>query len=199
MIFTEKKFDIPTLIGISDKTITEHLKLYAGYIKHANLIQSLLDDLYLDQTKNYYQIHELHRRFSFEFDGMRNHEIYFEQFTGGKISETVSSSLSLEILNTWGSFDVWLIQFKSLCMTRGVGWAFLIRDRKSGKLINTWIEEQHLGHLVDTDIIFAIDMWEHSYMLDYVPSEKKNYIDACFNNLNFSVLEQRFCLSIKNN
>jgi superoxide dismutase len=34
-------------------------------------------------------------------------------------------------------------------------------------------------------------MWEHSYMLDYVPSEKKKYVDAFFTNLNWGVCDAR--------
>jgi Fe-Mn family superoxide dismutase len=35
-------------------------------------------------------------------------------------------------------------------------------------------------------------MWEHSYLLDYVPGDKKKYIDAFFENLNWEVVEKRF-------
>jgi superoxide dismutase len=35
-------------------------------------------------------------------------------------------------------------------------------------------------------------MWEHSYMLDYVPSEKKKYIEAFFANIDWSLIEKRF-------
>ncbi|MFZ2763946.1 MAG: hypothetical protein WAX80_02840, partial [Minisyncoccia bacterium] len=66
--FEEKKFNIPKLKGISEKTIEEHLKLYAGYVKNAN-------DLLGEKEYN--------RRFPFEFNGMRNHEIYFSHFEGG--------------------------------------------------------------------------------------------------------------------
>ncbi len=36
--FEAQNFMIPDLAGISKKTIEEHLKLYAGYVKNANLI-----------------------------------------------------------------------------------------------------------------------------------------------------------------
>ena len=36
--FEEIKFNIGTLKGISAKKYEEHLKLYAGYVKNANLI-----------------------------------------------------------------------------------------------------------------------------------------------------------------
>mgnify|MGYP001595235381 FL=1 len=36
--FTVKTFNIPELKGVSKKSVDEHLKLYAGYVKNANLI-----------------------------------------------------------------------------------------------------------------------------------------------------------------
>lgn len=192
MTFVEKTFEIGELPGISTKTIEEHLKLYAGYVKHANLIQDKLRELYVDQVTNAYTIGELQRRFAFEFDGMRNHELYFDQLVGGATQANPESALVKAIVATWGSLDNWMTQIKSLAMTRGIGWAVLHFDTTTGKLLNSWIEEQHLGHLTGVGIVLALDMWEHSYMLDYVPSEKKKYVETFFANLNFSVLERRF-------
>ncbi len=195
MKFTEKTFAIPELKGISQKTIEEHLKLYSGYVKSANLILEKIDGLRTTEeeiTKNTYLISEMQRRFSFEFDGMRNHEYYFEQFEGGLKSKDDQSELVQMINETWGSFDSWLLRFKEIAMTRGVGWAVLYFDKKTGTLQHCWVEEQHLGHLTGCSVILALDMWEHSYMLDFVPSEKKKYVEAFFENLNFSVSEKRF-------
>jgi len=38
----------------------------------------------------------------------------------------------------------------------------------------------------------GIDMWEHSFMIDYLPSEKKKYIDTFFENVNWGVVEENF-------
>ncbi len=195
MTYTEKKFDLPELKGISAKTIEEHLKLYSGYVKHANLILDKVQELSAtpeDATKNAYTIGELQRRFGFEFDGMRNHEYYFEQFEGGPIEWNTESALATKISETWGSIETWLSQFKALAMTRGLGWAILYHDKTTDKLVHAWIDEQHLGHLTGLKVILALDMWEHSYMLDYVPSEKKKYIEAFFANLNSLVVESRY-------
>ena len=195
MNFIEKKFTIPELVGISQKTIEEHLKLYSGYVKSANLILEKIEGLRgtsEEVTKNTYLISELQRRFSFEFDGMRNHEYYFEQFEGGAKSISEQSELVDKIKETWGSVDAWLLRFKEIAMTRGIGWAVLYFDKETNTLNHSWVEEQHLGHLTGAKVILALDMWEHSYMLDYVPSEKKKYVEAFFENLNFSVVEKRF-------
>lgn len=195
MSFTEKKFTIPELSGISQKTIDEHLKLYSGYVKSANLILDKVTELRSTDeeiVKNTYLISELQRRFSFEFDGMRNHEYYFEQFEGGPKSANETSELSEKIKETWGSTDAWLLRFKEIAMTRGVGWAVLYFDKETNTLNHSWVEEQHLGHLTGAKVILALDMWEHSYMLDYIPSEKKKYVEAFFQNINCSVVEKRF-------
>lgn len=195
MNLTEKQFTIPSLVGISERTTEEHLKLYSGYVKSANLIKDKIAELRKTDeeiVKNTYMISELQRRFSFEFNGAKNHEYYFEQFEGGKKTLGEQSPLAEKIIETFGSIDNWLMRFKEISMTRGVGWAVLYFDKKTNSLEHSWVEEQHIGHLAGINIILALDMWEHSYMLDYVPSEKKKYIEAFFENLNYSVLERRF-------
>lgn len=196
MTFIERKFNIPTLVDISERTISEHLKLYSGYVKHANLIEEKIKELSSNLDANSYIIGELRRRFGFEFDGIRNHEYYFEQFEGGfnQLSET--SELSKKISETFGGYEVWLTQFKQTAMTRGIGWAIVYFDTETGKLMNTWVDEQHLGHLTSVKVILALDMWEHSYMLDVAPSEKKTYIEAFFKNLNWTVVSERFNASV---
>ncbi len=190
--YIEKQFNIGELKNISPKTIEEHLKLYAGYVKHTNLILQKIAELSEDTEKNLYTIGELKRRLGFEFGGMRNHEYYFTQFEGGPVTNNTESNLYKKIVETWGSYDKWLSEFKTLAMTRGIGWAFLYLDEKTGNLINTWIGEQHEGHLTGLKPVLALDMWEHSYMLDVPPSEKKKYIEAFFENINWSVVEGRY-------
>lgn len=190
--FTEKTFTLPSLTGIGEKTIAEHLKLYAGYVKHANLILDAIAELSKDTTTNVYTIGELRRRFGFEFGGIRNHEYYFEQFVGGAKEMDRDSALCKKIQDQWGSHEAWEAEFKTLAMTRGIGWAFLYQDETTGNLLNAWVGEQHDGHLTGLNPILALDMWEHSYMLDVPPSEKKSYVEAFFKNVNFEIVEKRF-------
>jgi Fe-Mn family superoxide dismutase len=90
------------------------------------------------------------------------------------------------------SFENWLLVFKGLAMTKGIGWAMLSYDKKTGQLLNHWVDEQHIGHLVSTSPVLALDMWEHAYVYDYPTSEKKKYVDAFFENVNWEVIEQNF-------
>ena len=54
-----------------------------------------------------------------------------------------------------------------------------------------WVTDHELGQLGSLPVILALDMWEHAFMVDYVPAEKKNYIEAFFQNLNWGVVEAR--------
>lgn len=190
--FVEKKFNIPKLKGISTKSVEEHLKLYSGYVKHANLILEKITELKTDADKNAYVLGEINRRFGFEYNGMRNHEVYFSSLEGGASELSTESPLYQAITKTWGSFDSWLTEFKSIGLTRSIGWSMLYYDRKDNRLLNTWIDEQHLGQLQDCALILGLDMWEHSYVADYQPSGKKNYIEDFFANLNWNIIESNF-------
>lgn len=189
--FEEKKFIIPQLKGISANSIEEHLKLYSGYVKNANTILEKIEEYQKDSDSNAYVLGELHRRFAFEFDGMRNHEYYFESLGGGAHSIT-EGPLKQAIIDEWGSFEIFLSSFKGLALTRGVGWAWLVQDLQSEKLLTHWVDEQHLGHLMGTHPILGIDMWEHAYVADYKPSGKKQYVEDFFENLNWEVIEKNF-------
>ena len=198
--FEEIKFNIGKLKGISAKNIEEHLKLYGGYVKNTNLILEKIPEY-----KNYekedifapYVISELHRRFSFEYNGMRNHEYYFKSLENGEKPLPLDSKLKIEIEKQIGSYNLWLDQFKTLALTRGIGWAVLYWDNQTKQLINSWIDEQHLGQLNGCNWILGIDMWEHAFVYDYPTSEKKKYIEAFFENLNWEIVEKNFIEAIK--
>jgi len=195
--FEEKKFIIPALKGISAKAIEEHLKLYAGYVKHANLIIEKIDEYARDSEKHAYALGEIQRRFAFEFDGMRNHEYYFASLEGGAKSVRDDSPLKKAITKEFGSWDAWLERFKAIALTRGIGWAILYYDPSTERLLNNWSDEQHLGHLTGLRWIFGIDMWEHSFVIDYLPSGKKQYVEDFIANVNWETIENNFTEALK--
>jgi len=193
--YTLETFNIPELKGISTKNIEEHLKLYAGYVKHSNLILEKIGEYMSDSEKNAYVIGELQRRFGFEWNGMRNHEYYFRSLEGGAKPLSENSELRAAIQKQAPSFDTWLSGFKSLAMTRGVGWAVLYYDKQTNQLTHAWVDEQHLGQLNGLAWVLGIDMWEHAFVYDYPTSEKKKYVEAFFENLNWDVIEENFTQS----
>ena len=193
--FEEKKFNIPPLKGISAKNIEEHLKLYAGYVKNTNSILEKIPEYQgyeKEDTFAPYVVSELYRRFSFEYNGMRNHEIYFESLSGGAKPLNPNSELARALVETYGSVEIFLAGFKNLALTRGVGWAVFWYDKKDKRFIASWVDEQHIGQLNNCEMVLALDMWEHAYVYDYPTSEKKKYVEAFFENLNWEVVEENF-------
>ena len=190
--FEEVKFNIGSLKGISVKNIEEHLKLYAGYVNQTNLVLSKIEELLVDAEKNMGILSGLQKRLGFEYNGMRNHEVYFESLSGDENFLSGESKLQKQIVEDFGSFDTWLAYFKAIATTRGIGWAILYLDKKENRLLNAWVDEQHLGQLQNCAPIIALDMWEHAFITDYQPSGKKQYIEDFFENLNWEVVEKNF-------
>jgi len=190
--FEEIKFNIPELKGISKKNIEEHLKLYAGYVKNANAIPEKISELSKEMEKNSYVIAELFRRYAFEYNGMRNHEVYFNSLSGGTKPLPENSALRKALVDECQSVEIFLMGFKNMAMTRGIGWAVLWYDKKDKRLLASWVDEQHLGQLNGCAMILALDMWEHAFVADYQPSGKKQYVEDFFENLNWEAIEENF-------
>jgi Fe-Mn family superoxide dismutase len=197
MNYEEKKFKLNHLNGISEKQIEEHLKLYAGYVKHTNLISEKQKELSQEEQKNSYAIAEITRRLGFEFNGMRMHEYYFEQLEEGSKNLNENSLFANFIKEKYADFDSALLKIKNSIKLRGIGWVVVYYDKQIKELKMAWVDEHQNGQLVGLPIIIVIDMWEHAFMVDYLPSEKSKYTDAFFENLNWEVVEKRFEDSIK--
>ncbi|HEX8946699.1 MAG TPA: Fe-Mn family superoxide dismutase [Candidatus Paceibacterota bacterium] len=192
MTYTPKTFALPALEGLSEEQIKVHLALYEGYVKNVNLVMSTIAAYgQTDDEGGKYAIAELRRRFAFEFDGMRMHEYYFEQFEGEK-GGSPESGLAKAATEKYGSGENFLAHIRSVASTRGIGWVVVYADPR-GKTIHTvFVNDHELGQLAGLPILLALDLWEHAYMVDYKPAEKKSYIDAFFANLNWTVVEKRF-------
>jgi len=190
MTYEAKTFNLPALEGLSEKQVTAHLSLYEGYVKHVNHLREQIHDLESQDKEKYaYAIAELRRRLGFEFDGMRMHEYYFTQFEGG--TTDVPESLSALVSEKYGSWDAFIEHFTTVGMTRGIGWTVLYQDPEVGTVHTAWVSDHELGQLAGLPIIFAMDMWEHAFMVDYLPSAKKDYITAFLKNTNWETVAKR--------
>jgi Fe-Mn family superoxide dismutase len=190
--FNTRQFNIPELKGISRKNVEEHLELYKGYVKFSNHIVQRIHELPKDDENSAYELSLLQRRFAYEHDGMKNHELFFEQFEGGPAACASRGPFSQQSAKDFGSFDALVSCLKGVAMTRGVGWVMLYYCRESGRLFPQWVDEHHIGLLTGPKIVFALDMWEHAFIYDYATSEKKKYVEAFFANLNWGKVESRF-------
>ncbi|HWB34189.1 MAG TPA: Fe-Mn family superoxide dismutase [Candidatus Paceibacterota bacterium] len=192
MEYQEKKFVIPALDGISEESVNQHLGLYAGYVKNFNAISAAIEALLEDPEKNALAIAELRRRHSFEFDGMKLHELYFPQLEGGATPLSQDSALALAVTKHWGSTDALIKRATQTAMMRGPGWSNVYYNPEVRAFHMGFVGEQHQGHFATLPIVLALDVWEHAFLLDYGALGKAKYVEAFFKNLNWRVVEKRF-------
>ncbi|MFA5876803.1 MAG: Fe-Mn family superoxide dismutase [Candidatus Paceibacterota bacterium] len=189
-MYTAKKFTFGNLDGISPKQLEVHIKLYEGYVKFLNTLEETVADLKKDSEKNAYALAEVTRRIGFEWNGMRMHEHYFAQWEG--TPSPIEGALRDALAAQYGSYEKWENEFKAVGMMRGIGWAILSYDATTKNFLTHFVADHELGQLNDTKTILALDMWEHAYMVDYIPADKKQYIEAFFKNLNGASIQVRF-------
>lgn len=199
MTYSPKTFSLPTLQGLSEKQVKVHLALYEGYVKHANLIMTMIAAYRKTEDEGgKYAVAELRRRLAFEFNGMRMHEYYFEQFGGGPAPLATSGAFADAIKAKYGSTPLTTggetleAHIREVAGARGIGWVVVYADPDAKTLQSVFVNDHELGVLAGLPILLVLDLWEHAYMVDYVPADKKNYIDAFFANLNWGVIEKRF-------
>ncbi|MDQ2663622.1 MAG: Fe-Mn family superoxide dismutase [Candidatus Eremiobacteraeota bacterium] len=190
--YTPKKWDLSGLKGISDATLEMHFTLYEGYVKNTNLLIELTSEMRKNgenQGANP-KFAELVRRMGWEFDGMRLHELYFDNMTKSP-SDLASGTLYNLLGESYGDFESWKKDFSAVGGMRGVGWAIAYFDPASRQITNHWIELHQDGNLAGFTPVVVMDCWEHAFIKDYKPSERGKYIEAFYSNLNWNACEGR--------
>jgi len=175
--------------GFSDQALDLHVTLYKGYVKNTNVLWEELQKLAVQGQSKAPAYAELKRRFGWEFDGMRLHELYFGNL-GGKEPLAQDSPLMKKIEENFGSFAAWADDFKATGALRGIGWVVLYVDPVSGRLFNTWINEHDVGHLAGCQPLLIMDVFEHAYIPDY-GLKRAEYIQAFFDNIDWKAVAGR--------
>jgi Fe-Mn family superoxide dismutase len=132
---------------------------------------------------------ELKRRLGWEFNGMRLHELYFENL-GGNGDMSKAPNLLKRKKEQFGSAELCAKDFKATAAMRGIGWVVMYEDIKTGLLVNQWINEHDVGHLSGCHPILVLDVFEHAFMIDY-GLKRANYIESFFKNVKWEVVEER--------
>lgn len=175
--------------GFKDELLTMHFKLYQGYVDNTNLLLTSLKEMSPKTAEEKARFGALKRRLGWEFDGMRLHELYFDNLGGGGALDPASKLAKL-INKDFGSYENWKADFIATGMMRGIGWSVLYLDPVSGRLLNVWINEHDLGHLAGGTPLLVMDVFEHAYMPQF-GLDRAGYIDAFFKNISWDVVSNR--------
>jgi Fe-Mn family superoxide dismutase len=172
---------------ISTKAFVLHLKLYEGYVNNTNLILEKLSSPQSDIKVGSPEWNELNRRFGWEWNGMRNHELFFESLSATPVATKPEEVLTIA---TGIDFSTWKKDFEAMCKIRGIGWAMLVQDKRSKKLMNVWVNEHDAGMLSDVNIILNFDMFEHAYISDF-GTDRQKYLDSLWEHVDWGVVGSR--------
>jgi Fe-Mn family superoxide dismutase len=175
--------------GFSETILKNHFTLYQGYVTNTNKVLDTLDAMLREGKTGTPEFSELKRRIGWEFNGMRLHELYFENL-GGKGGLEVAEKLRTAMERDFGSFDAWLKDFKAVGTMRGIGWAVLYQDNESGRLMNAWINEHDVAHPTGCVPLLVMDVFEHAFMIDY-GLKRADYVEAFFRNLDWGIVARR--------
>ena len=175
--------------GFGDALLKNHFTLYQGYVANTNKLLEKLGSMAPADGVPSPEFSELKRRLGWEWNGMRLHELYFENL-GGSGSPEQAGGLVREITASFGSFEAWQKEFKAAAMMRGIGWVVLYKDPRSGRLINFWINEHDVSHPAGCSPVVVLDVFEHAFMLDY-GLKRADYIEAFFRNLDWAAAGSR--------
>jgi len=176
--------------GLSDALLKNHFTLYQGYVTNTNKVSDALNSLAKEGKAATPEYAELKRRFGWEWNGMRLHELYFGNMVKGGKPIDKNSNLSKKMAADFGSYENWEKDFRATGALRGIGWIVLYHDVASGRLFNTWINEHDVGHLSGATPLLIMDVFEHAYMVDY-GLKKADYIEAFFKAIDWTAVVTR--------
>ena len=179
--------------GIDDNLMKIHFKLYEGLVGETN---GALKYINSKNTKNMVEYSAIQKELSLFYNGMRLHELYWGVMCGENMDK-MDSNLEKDINANFGSFNAWKSNFIQTGTIPGVGFAVLCRDKISGMLFNTWINEFNIGEIIGVDILLVMDMWEHAYIAQFGLDLTK-YANVFLSNVNWSVVSEFYINSVMN-
>ncbi|MDO8601849.1 MAG: Fe-Mn family superoxide dismutase [bacterium] len=174
------------LEGITLKMLEQHFKLYEGYVKKTNEIQSKLETTDKSLANGVYsEVGELKRQETFAVNGMKLHEVYFGHLSGSGIPV---GELVKMIEADFGSLDSWKEDLIATGMSAR-GWAILAFDYRDNRMHNYGSDAHNVGAVWGAIPVIVLDVYEHAYFMDYGIS-RKAYIDSFFKNLDWEFANQ---------
>jgi Fe-Mn family superoxide dismutase len=161
--------------GMSERLIVSHYENnYGGAVKRLNLIQEKLAELDYSKAAGFL-INGLKREELIAMNSMILHELFFGGL--GEPSEP-GTVLKQALTRDFGSYERWRSEFVAMgkAMGGGSGWVLLSWSPRDRRLVNQWAPD-HCHTLAGGNPILALDMYEHSYHIDF-GAKAATYVDT---------------------
>lgn len=180
--------DPARLKGLSEKLIVSHYENnYGGAVKRLTQIQDYMAKLDFAGAPGFV-INGLKREELIAMNSMILHEIYFAGLGASDREKELTEALTRD----FGGVQQWEAQFSAMGKAQGggSGWVLLTYSPRSGKLFNQWAAD-HTTTIGDGVVVLALDMYEHSYHMDY-GAKAAAYVDAYMQNINWQYAQESY-------
>ena len=193
-------FDPTKLNGLSERLLkSHHQNNYGGAVKRLHAIRSELSGLDWSTVPGY-RINGLKREELIAANSMGLHELYFAGLGGdGKLKVAGKpAGFGVGLTRDFGSFEGWRAEFTGLAtaLGGGSGWALLSWSGRENRLLNHWAAD-HAHLLAGATPILALDMYEHSYHMDF-GTDAKAYVAAFMQNIDWDGVALRYAATVEN-
>jgi Fe-Mn family superoxide dismutase len=182
-------FDPAKLNGLSEKLIRSHWENnYGGSVKALAVVKKQLAEALENKEIPPYVYNDLKREHLMRTGSVVLHELYFENLGGdGKPDGDARSALS----QAFGAYDTWETEFRRIGagLGGGSGWVVLGYNVHTGQMENYWLWD-HLHGPPATMPLLVMDMYEHSYQMDFGAAAVR-YVDAFFLNIRWEAVLAR--------
>ena len=161
--------------GLSERLLVSHyVNNYGGAVRRLNAITARLAALDWARTPGF-EINGLKREQLIAMNSMILHELFFDGL--GEQSEP-GPVLQKILARDFGSYERWRSEFIAMgkALGGGSGWVLLSWSARDRKLVNQWASD-HCHTLAGGTPILALDMYEHSYHIDF-GAKAGSYVDA---------------------
>jgi Fe-Mn family superoxide dismutase len=182
-------FDPTKLPGLSEKMLRSHWENnYGGSVKALAAVKKKLSASLSDKDLPPYIYNDLKREHLIRTGSVVLHEVYFDNLGGTGKPGAAERQL---IANAFGTYDAWESEFRRIGagLGGGSGWVVLGFNQHTHQLENYWMAD-HASAPADTTPVLVMDMYEHSYQMDYGAAAAK-YIDAFFQNVQWDAVAAR--------
>ncbi|MFC3106759.1 superoxide dismutase [Undibacterium arcticum] len=181
--------DPAKLPGLSEKLIVSHYENnYGGAVKRLNAISAQLAALDVAAAP-VFVLNGLKREELIAANSMILHEVYFDSLgEPGSLQGDIAAAITKD----FGSVERWQAEFTAMgkALGGGSGWVLLTYSPRDGRLVNQWACD-HAHTLAGATPILALDMYEHSYHIDY-GAKAAAYVDAFMQNIHWAKVGERY-------
>ncbi|NOQ68330.1 superoxide dismutase [Patescibacteria group bacterium] len=174
-----------------DQLRIHHQKHHAGYVVGVNMAFKKLDKARSENTD--LDMRSTLKDLSFNIGGYLLHSLFWNNLSPANDKERGPSGKLLDIINDeFGSFETFQKEFTQTALSvEGSGWAALAYCKCTKRPLLMQIEKHNTNIYPAFKFLLVLDMWEHSYYLDY-KNDRAKYIDAFWNIVNWKKAGERF-------